>query len=433
MRKMKDSGIEWIGDIPEDWIVAPLKKYLKSIIDYRGKTPEKVPDGIFLVTARNIKNGIIDYNLSQEYVKETDYEEIMHRGKPDIGDVLFTTEAPLGEVANVDRTDIALAQRIIKFCPNDELNPYFLKYWLLNWGFQQFLNTISTGSTATGIKASKLFMFNVLITKKEEQQNIVEYLDKKCASIDSIIDKEQKLIEKLKEYKQSLITETVTKGLNPDAPMKDSGIEWIGDIPEHWEMTNVSKLYNVILGKMLCTYPLSNEDTLENYLCAANIKFEKIKTTEIKKMYFNEKEKNLYLLKYNDVVISEGGDAGTVSIYRNEFYPCYIQNAVHKVTTINSSKNINKFLYYWMYFCKNIGYVDLICNKATIMHYTKDKLSKTPILSLPFEEQKQIADYLDEKCAKIDENISKRQALIEKLNEYKKSLIYEVVTGKIEV
>ncbi len=433
MRKMKDSGIEWIGDIPEDWIVAPLKKYLKSIIDYRGKTPEKVPDGIFLVTARNIKNGIIDYNLSQEYVKETDYEEIMHRGKPDIGDVLFTTEAPLGEVANVDRTDIALAQRIIKFCPNDELNPYFLKYWLLNWGFQQFLNTISTGSTATGIKASKLFMFNVLITKKEEQQNIVEYLDKKCTSMDSIIDKEQKLIEKLKEYKQSLITETVTKGLNPDAPMKDSGIEWIGDIPEHWEMTNVSKLYNVILGKMLCTYPLSNEDTLENYLCAANIKFEKIKTTEIKKMYFNEKEKNLYLLKYNDVVISEGGDAGTVSIYRNEFYPCYIQNAVHKVTTINSSKNINKFLYYWMYFCKNIGYVDLICNKATIMHYTKDKLSKTPILSLPFEEQKQIADYLDEKCAKIDENISKRQALIEKLNEYKKSLIYEVVTGKIEV
>ena len=150
-------------------------------------------------------------------------------------------------------------------------------------------------------------------------------------------------------------------------------------------------------------------------------------------MYFNEKEKNLYLLKYNDVVISEGGDAGTVSIYRNEFYPCYIQNAVHKVTTINSSKNINKFLYYWMYFCKNIGYVDLICNKATIMHYTKDKLSKTPILSLPFEEQKQIADYLDEKCAKIDENISKRQALIEKLNEYKKSLIYEVVTGKMEV
>ena len=263
MRKMKDSGIEWIGDIPEDWIVAPLKKYLKSIIDYRGKTPEKVPDGIFLVTARNIKNGIIDYNLSQEYVKETDYEEIMHRGKPDIGDVLFTTEAPLGEVANVDRTDIALAQRIIKFCPNDELNPYFLKYWLLNWGFQQFLNTISTGSTATGIKASKLFMFNVLITKKEEQQNIVEYLDKKCTSMDSIIDKEQKLIEKLKEYKQSFITETVTKGLNPDAPMKDSGVDWIGDIPEHWDIKRLR-----YIGK--CQNGISKGGRVSEILCKSD-------------------------------------------------------------------------------------------------------------------------------------------------------------------
>ena len=115
MREMKDSGVEWIGKIPKDWEIVPLTKQLDSIVDYRGKTPEKTEEGTFLVTAKNIKDGKICYELSKEYVREADYEEIMHRGIPQIGDILFTTEAPLGQVANVDRTDIALAQRIIKF------------------------------------------------------------------------------------------------------------------------------------------------------------------------------------------------------------------------------------------------------------------------------------------------------------------------------
>ena len=139
MREMKDSGVEWIGKIPKDWEIVPLTKQLDSIVDYRGKTPEKTEEGTFLVTAKNIKDGKICYELSKEYVREADYEEIMHRGIPQIGDILFTTEAPLGQVANVDRTDIALAQRIIKFRALSTVNNYYLKYWMLNEGFQQFL------------------------------------------------------------------------------------------------------------------------------------------------------------------------------------------------------------------------------------------------------------------------------------------------------
>lgn len=154
MREMKDSGVEWIGKIPKDWEIVPLTKQLDSIVDYRGKTPEKTEEGTFLVTAKNIKDGKICYELSKEYVREADYEEIMHRGIPQIGDILFTTEAPLGQVANVDRTDIALAQRIIKFRALSTVNNYYLKYWMLNEGFQQFLHSLSTGSTATGIKSS---------------------------------------------------------------------------------------------------------------------------------------------------------------------------------------------------------------------------------------------------------------------------------------
>jgi type I restriction enzyme, S subunit len=175
-KKYKSSGVEWLGKIPEHWESVGLTKYLKSLVDYRGKTPEKSKDGVFLVTARNIKNGIIDYSLSQEFVKDDEYDEIMRRGKPEIGDVLLTTEAPLGEVANVDNTSIALAQRIIKMQGRiDRLDNYFLKYWILGSSFAQNLQSLCTGSTALGIKASKLCLLKVLLPPLDEQESIAHF------------------------------------------------------------------------------------------------------------------------------------------------------------------------------------------------------------------------------------------------------------------
>lgn len=207
----KDSGFEWIGNVPCDWRVFGFTKAISSIVDYRGKTPEKVDDGVFLVTAKNIKDGKIDYEASKEYVKAEEYDEIMHRGIPEIGDVLFTTEAPLGQVANVDRTDIALAQRVIKFRPDKTiLDCYFLKYWILSDGFQKNLSTFATGSTAKGIKASKLGMLKVVVPPLDKQREIVSFLDLQCENIDSLITEKTLLIEDLETYKRSLIYEVVT-------------------------------------------------------------------------------------------------------------------------------------------------------------------------------------------------------------------------------
>ncbi|MFO7890004.1 MAG: restriction endonuclease subunit S, partial [bacterium] len=168
--KYKNSGVEWIGEIPEHWEICGMTKYLESIVDYRGKTPEKTEDGIFLVTARNIKNGVINYKLSQEYINPSHYDKVMSRGKPQIGDVLFTTEAPLGETANVDREEIALAQRIIKFRGKKNiLNNYFLKYWIMSHNFQNDLQSYATGSTALGIKANKLNYLKIILPSNTEQ------------------------------------------------------------------------------------------------------------------------------------------------------------------------------------------------------------------------------------------------------------------------
>ena len=151
-----------------------------DIVDYRGKTPKKVDKGIFLVTAKNIRKGYIDYEKSQEYISPIDYPDVMRRGIPQIGDVLITTEAPCGNVAQVDKADIALAQRVIKYRPKDanKLNATYLKHILLGTEFQNKLLLAATGGTVKGIKGSKLHKLTIPIPMIEEQHRIVSILER---------------------------------------------------------------------------------------------------------------------------------------------------------------------------------------------------------------------------------------------------------------
>jgi type I restriction enzyme S subunit len=207
----RDSGIPWLGQVPEHWKVGGFTKYVEHRADYRGKTPEKVRDGIFLVTAKNIKFGKIDYEASQEYVREDEYDTIMSRGLPRLGDLLFTTEAPLGEVANVDREDIALAQRVIKFRGEPKkLNNYFAKYWMMSAPFQGHLSSLATGSTAKGIKASKLFALRCVVPPLDEQGTIVAYLNSKLEDFAGMEEKIEGAINILTEFRNALITAATT-------------------------------------------------------------------------------------------------------------------------------------------------------------------------------------------------------------------------------
>ena len=207
---MKPSGVPWLGDIPSHWDAVGMTKKIASIVDYRGKTPEKVDQGVFLVTAKNIREGFIDYDVSQEFVSVDDYEEVMRRGKPDIGDVLFTTEAPLGNVALVNRTDIALAQRVIKFKGIPQtLDNSFLMYWLLSRYMQEQLSSWSSGSTAEGIKSGRLVRLPLALPPFNEQQAIADYLDDETAKIDALITHTQEEIALLKELRAATIADAV--------------------------------------------------------------------------------------------------------------------------------------------------------------------------------------------------------------------------------
>ena len=208
---MKDSGVEWLGEVPEHWIVAGFKKYIEPIVDYRGKTPTKTESGVFLVTARNIKNGIIDYSLSEEFISDEDYEEVMRRGKPKIGDVLFTTEAPLGEVAQIDNENIALAQRIIKFRgKSNVLDCSYLKLFIQSTEFQQGLMTFATGSTASGIKSDRLSYLKQFVPPLTEQTQIVEAVKEHSKKYEKLIEVASQAIEHMQERRTALVSAAVT-------------------------------------------------------------------------------------------------------------------------------------------------------------------------------------------------------------------------------
>lgn len=207
----QDSRVEGLDGIPIGWSVRPFLRCVEGRVDYRGATPKKVEDGVILVTARNVRAGRIDYEISTEFVSAEEYDEIMRRGLPQIDDLLFTMEAPLGNAALVDRTDIALAQRIIKFRPDRKVVlPKFLLYSVMGQWFQSQLVARATGSTALGLKASKLPELRLAVPDLEKQSRIVEFLDERWTKIEELVMKAAQAIDILQEYRSALITDAVT-------------------------------------------------------------------------------------------------------------------------------------------------------------------------------------------------------------------------------
>lgn len=211
--------------------------------------------------------------------------------------------------------------------------------------------------------------------------------------------------------------------------MKDSGIAWIGEIPEEWEIAKVSLLFDIQLGKMLQPEQYADNDTFENYLCAANVGKNKLKLDSLKQMWFSEDDKHKFSVRKGDLLVVEGGDVASCDIITEEVNDLYIQNALHRVRS-KSGYDI-RILKYWLMVAKTIGYIDLICNKATIAHFTKDKFGAMPFVIIPAIDQIHIADYLDAECARIDAVIEQTRASIEEYKKLKQAVITQAVTKGI--
>ena len=290
------------------------------------------------------------------------------------------------------------------------------------------------GGTIPSVNNEKLKNFKLPYIKTTEQQWIAEYLDKKCGEIDRVVETEKSVIEKLKDYKQSIITEAVTKGLDKSVPLKDSGIEWIGKIPQHWE--DIKLKFCTYIRARLGWKGLKAEEYVEDgypLLSAFNIVNSKLIFEDLNfiNQFRYDESPEIKLQEQDILLVKDGAGIGKCAIVENMPIHSTVNGSIAVITTNHMLKG--KFLYY--YFLSDLfqAYIDRLKDGMGVPHLFQSDLKEINIVIPQILEQQKIVDYLDKKCSEIDKAIADKEQVIEKFTEYKKSLIYECVTGKRKV
>ncbi len=425
-RKMKDSGVEWIGEIPEDW----EKKKLKNIARFRnGLAHEKNidMDGKYIVV--NSK-----FVSTEGKVRIYSNELIM---KLNLNDVcIVMSDVPNGRAFAKcyiieEDNKYTLNQRVGCFYDVSINLKYFYYYLNRNNGLLLF----DDGINQTNLRKPDLLNLTFLIPSHKEQEKIANYLDKKCNKIDETIEKEKAAIEKLKEYKQSIITEAVTKGLNPDVPTKDSGVEWIGEIPEHWSIRRLRYLGNCQNGISKSSeyfgkgYPFVSYGDVYRNIELPKVVNGLVESTESDRKTYSVEQGDIFFTRTSETIEEIGLTCICTKTIENATFAGFL---IRVRPTNKERLNIGYSKYYFSSNMHRRFFVKEM-NLVTRASLSQELLKKLPVLLPPIEEQQEIADYLDKKCSAIDKLISNKEKVIEKLTIYKKSLIYECVTGKREI
>lgn len=418
MQKMKHSGVEWIGEIPEDWEITTYRRLLNRRKEYDDQDKQVLSLTIQGVKVKNENYGKMAEDFTgHQIVKQ--------------GDLVFTPR-------DFDATPILSG---IAPCDGCISNLYFVLYpHNISETFIPFINYFMWGVKWGGDIWKRLsygmrFSYNfqqfgalpIAVPPIDTQRRIADFLDDKCGKIDRYIEKQQKIIDKLKEYKQAVITEAVTKGLDPDAPMKDSGIEWIGMIPEHWDVKKLKYATDILRGKFNHR-PRNDPDYYDG-------QYPFIQTGDVARAtkYINDFSQTLNQKGYDiskefpsgSVVMTIAANVADVSILN--FRACFPDSIVGFIP-----KDVDKL--YLFYILKAMRQ-QLLKNAiiSTQLNLNIEIIKEEFIAISSKREQNEIILYLENTCDEINSAIAKQTRIIEKLTEYKKSLIYEAVTGKKEV
>ena len=277
----------------------------------------------------------------------------------------------------------------------------------------------------------RLYSKLVPFCPSNEQLAIAAFLDRETAKIDGLVVKKERLIELLQEKRTALISAAVTKGLNPDAKMKESGIEWLGEVPEHWKIPPLYARYKVELGKMLDAKRITG-DYLLHYLRNVDVQWDRVLVDNLPQMDFRPDEYSRFTLRDDDLLVCEGGEAGRTAIWKGELKCCGYQKAIHRLRPRNIEEH-PRFLYYMMRHVASTEIFVFAGNPNTISHLTAEQLRVYRFPFPPSDEQKEIVKYLDAVTESIDRLVARIQDGIARLREYRTALISAAVTGKIDV
>lgn len=430
MRQYKDSGIEWIGEIPETWIMTEVKRLCQKITDGSHFSPQTQNEGKVYITVSNVYNDKVHVEEAAK-ISNKDFENLVANGcQPPVGAVLLSKDGTVGRTAIVDNNDYVVLSSLGILCPSSHVLSKYLKYLLDSESLQAQMQLAMAGSALRRITITKINNLVGLLPSLSEQQRIADYLDEKCGEIDSLIGLQEQMIEKLKAYKQSVITEAVTKGLNPKAKLVPSCIDWIGEIPEGVKLVKLSILTSKI-GSGSTPRGGSTIYVKEGikFLRSQNVYCEGFDLSDV--AYITEEideEMNGTRVQIGDVLLNITGASIGRCYYVDETLGR--ANVNQHVSIIRPTKIQTKYLKYYLQ--SNCGQIQiaLLQTGGNREGLSAAALSQFLIVYPSQDEQRSIASYLDEKCADIDRLISMKQQKIESLKDYKKSVIYEAVTGK---
>ena len=385
-----------------DWISNKIID-LADYVDYRGKTPKKVESGILLVTAKNIKQGYLDYSVSQEFIEPSDFDEVMRRGKVELNDVLITTEAPLGNVASVDRTDIALAQRVIKYRGKiDLLDNLFLKQKFLSESFQEILKSKATGGTVQGIKGSVLHQIPLIVPSKQEQTKIASFL----SAVDEKISQLTQKHELLSQYKQGMMQKLFSQQIRFKA---DDGSEF-----EEWDEKILSELFDYANGKSFEAEVIENGSFKLITLNSIDIKGNLKNSHKTISQGDNSLLRNDLIMILSDV--AHGNFLGLTAIIPDN---SFVLN--QRVGRLRSKTDIN-ICYMRFYINFNQKYFKLNGQGSSQLNLSKGDVLSFPVNLPCLEEQTKIANFL----SSIDQKIEVVAQQIEQAKQWKKGLLQQM-------
>lgn len=437
-RQYKDSGIEWIGRIPEEWNTCRFKALFATGKGLNFTKAELVPEGISVVSYGQVHSKLNSGTSLAEQLIRFIPESLTEGGeasKVHRGDFIFADTSEdkdgCGNAVYVDKELGIYAgyHTVVAFAKDRKYSPY-LAYLFLTDIWRSQIRSRVTGIKVYSISQAILNQTSVLLPPLPEQQRIASYLDKKCGEIDELIALQEKMIAQLTEYKQAVITEAVTKGLDPNAKLVPSGIEWIGDVPEGWKVVKLSLLTSKIGSGSTPTGGASvyvNEGV--KFLRSQNVHFEGLDLSDVAHISEEiDEEMKGTRVKAGDVLLNiTGGSIGRCYYVDSSLGRA---NVNQHVSIIRPSKIETFYLKYYLQSFAGQNQVSLLQTGGNREGLSAAALGNFKILLPPLPDQQRIASYLDTKCSEIDSLIALKRQKIDSLNAYKKSIIYEAVTGK---
>jgi len=418
------SGLPWAPRVPEGWQV------LRNGRLFGHRVETGYPDLPILEVSLRTGVRVRDMeNLKRKQVM-SQKEKYKRAAKGDIAyNMMRMWQGAVGP-APVDGL-VSPAYVVVK--PFAEANSAYYSYLFRTQAYMREVNKFSRGIVADRNRLywESFKQMPSLVPPRPEQDQIVAYLRAQDTHIARFIKAKRDLIKLLTEQKLRIIDHAVTRGLDAAVPLKPSGIEWLGGVPEHWEVQRLKNVANVVLGKMLTTEAKGRDGDFKPYLRSTNVQWIKPDVRDVKEMWIAKAEMAQLRVRKDDLLVSEGGEVGRACMWNDELPECYIQNSVHRVAA--KPTMLPEFLFHQFFVYGKRGRFNAIVNRVSIAHLTREKLVTIPFTVPPVEEQQTICRWITDECQPLDDAITRTEEEIKLIREYRDRLIADAVTGQVDL